>query len=401
MRLYNFDDVMGNSNIVTVIRQSLANNTFPQISIFSGVYGTGKSTCAEIVGLALTCNDTVGGNPCLRCPNCQATLRALQTTAISNSVVKINVGQKNTKADVDEMIKDIFILKASDNRIVYIIEEAHSLSESQQTALLEELDKIPKGVYVIFCTTRLTKLLPELRSRAINYAFTRITDKDAEQLLDRLCLKNMFPLDKESKRIIINNSRGIPRQITNLFDFVKNGQYKSETLASFLGVISETDFINLLESMSSDDMFLYTNTLDQYMKTYSLDAFIEQLKDFILRVVFLMEGNIADGFEETDISRLRNIFRNIDITKVATIISNISNHTGEADFKFAMLKLRQLMHNKNISNIVNENAITAVTQSGKAKQLSSEISHYKKVEQNENAMKPLNVAYLNQFGGDA
>ena len=235
----------------------------------------------------------------------------------------------------------------------------------------------------------------------INYAFTRITDKDAEQLLDRLCLKNMFPLDKESKRIIINNSRGIPRQITNLFDFVKNGQYKSETLASFLGVISETDFINLLESMSSDDMFLYTNTLDQYMKTYSLDAFIEQLKDFILRVVFLMEGNIADGFEETDISRLRNIFRNIDITKVATIISNISNHTSEADFKFAMLKLRQLMHNKNISNIVNENAITAVTQSGKAKQLSSEISHYKKVEQNENAMKPLNVAYLNQFGGDA
>ena len=156
MRLYKFDDVIGNSQTVTILRQSVINHSFKQISVFSGMYGTGKSTCAEITGLALTCKEPVNGNPCLLCDNCRSTLSALRTTGASSHVIKINVAQKNTKADVDEMIRDIFILKASDTRVVYIIEEAHALSDAQQTALLEELDKIPEGVFVIFCTTKLT-----------------------------------------------------------------------------------------------------------------------------------------------------------------------------------------------------------------------------------------------------
>ena len=52
MRIYNFDEVIGNVATITVMRQSLSTGIFPAISVFSGAYGTGKSTCAEIVSLS-------------------------------------------------------------------------------------------------------------------------------------------------------------------------------------------------------------------------------------------------------------------------------------------------------------------------------------------------------------
>lgn len=400
MRLYSFDDVVGNSNIIPVIRQSLVNKTFPQITIFSGIYGTGKSTCAEIASLSLTCDNPDNGNPCLVCDKCIGSINALQKTGENTRIIKKNVGQKNTKADVDAMIKDIFILKASEDAVVYIIEEAHSLSDSQQTALLEELDKIPKGVYVIFCTTKITKLIPELRSRAINYAFSRISDAEASLLLDRLCVKRKFPISFEAKKIIISHSRGIPRQLTNLYDFVASGQYKTETLAAFLGVINEGDFISLFEATISDDMFIYSNTLDQFIKSYPLDSFIEQLKEFILKAVFLLEGNIKEGLSSEETNSIRSIFANTDILKIASSIGNIPNNASEADFKFAMLRIRQQMHNKNLGDIVKDKAVVAAAQKSKASAMYTEHTVQKREELNNTQMKGLSMAFLNQFGGD-
>lgn len=400
MRLYKFDDVIGNSQTVTILRQSVINHSFKQISVFSGMYGTGKSTCAEITGLALTCKEPVNGNPCLLCDNCRSTLSALRTTGASSHVIKINVAQKNTKADVDEMIRDIFILKASDTRVVYIIEEAHALSDAQQTALLEELDKIPEGVFVIFCTTKLTKLLPELRSRAIDFTFGRINDQDADKLLNKLCVKNNYPMDDKVKRVLISNARGIPRKLTNLFDFVASGQYKSETIAQFLGVIDEEDFITLFDVMKLEDMFIFVNTVDGLLKENQADALIEQLKEFILRVIFLLEGNIADGFSQKETQQIREIFAGVNVTQLANYVTSLPTNCSEVDFKYALFKMRQTMQNRSIKQLVGSNSVVAVKQDIRATTVAKELEHTKKVEQNTNQLNGLNMAFMNNFGGN-
>ena len=142
MRLYDYDDVVGNTATLAIMRQSLHNGMFPHISVYGGVYGTGKSTCAEITAMALTCENEKNDNPCGVCPTCKANIQAFQTTGESSWVHKVNVGQKNSKADVDDMIRDIFVLQSGNRNSVYIIEEAHSLNDAQQTALLEELSLI-------------------------------------------------------------------------------------------------------------------------------------------------------------------------------------------------------------------------------------------------------------------
>lgn len=399
MRIYKFDDLVGNNNTTAIIRQSIINGTFPQIAIFSGVYGTGKSTSAEIVGLALTCSNPQAGNPCLACSNCKGTLQALQTTAVSPRVVKINAGQKNTKADVDNMITDIFVFKASEDKVIYIIEEAHALLRNQQTALLEELDKIPKGVHVIFCTTKVTNLIPELRNRAIEFNFTRISDKESETLLNAMCTKRAYPMDRETKQILIQYAKGVPRQLTKLFNFVADNQYVKTTVAEFLGIVNEEEFIILFETMKGADTYSYVNMVQDCIKLHTLDTYIEQLKEFMIKILFLLDGDIAGTLTPVETNRIRNIFMGVDYMKIALAISNINSNVSEADFKFIMLKIRQMFKNKTLASVVKESPIEAVKQQNAAEHMSQEQRELQINTTNKAALTGLNMAFLNQFGG--
>lgn len=398
MRLYNFNDVIGNTATLAVMRQSLHNGMFPHISIYGGVYGTGKSTCAEITAMSLTCEQEKNDNPCGVCAVCRSNIQAFKTTGQSTWVRKINVGQKNTKADVDEMIRDIFVLQAGSKNNVYIIEEAHSLSDAQQTALLEELDKIALNVYVIFCTTKPTRLLKELRSRAIMFNFNRLNNSESKLLLNKCCEQNSVNIDNSVKNLIMGYAKGVPRQLTNLIEFIANGQFQTQTIAEFLGVVDSEYFINLLETMLTNDLQLMILCLEEILAKYSLDLIIEQMKNFMLNVTFLIEGDVKDEFSSDDVRRLSSIFSGKDILTLNQIVQSISYNATEAEFKYKMLKLRQALNGKTLGNIVRDNNIDANTQKYRAKHLEEEQHSIEVTQTNENPLTALDLNSLVEMG---
>lgn len=398
MRLYDYDDVVGNTATLAIMRQSLHNGMFPHISVYGGVYGTGKSTCAEITAMALTCENEKSDNPCGVCPTCKANIQAFQTTGESSWVHKVNVGQKNSKADVDDMIRDIFVLQSGNRNSVYIIEEAHSLNDVQQTALLEELDKIASNVYVIFCTTKPTRLLKELRSRAIMFNFNRLNNAESTLLLNKCCEKSKVSLDRSVKNLIIGYSKGVPRQITNLVEFIANGQFQSQTIAEFLGVINNSFFINLLETMVTNDLQLVIVSMEDLLARYSIDLIVEQMKIFMLNVVFLIEGGVHDDFTADDMERVQAVMLGKDVLSLNQIVQSIKYNATEAEFKYGMLKLRQAMRGKSVGNIITDNAVEATAQKYRAKHLVEE-RHAVDIEQaNENPLTALDLNSLTQMG---
>lgn len=373
MRVYNFNEVVGNVSTISVIRQSLHNGTFPHIAIFSGLYGTGKSTCAEIVSMSLTCTNTIDDNPCMSCAQCTNNLKALQSTGVSSRVSKVNVGRINKKSDMETLLKDIFDLQISEQSVVYIIEEAHALDDSQQTALLEEIDRLSDDVYIIFCTTKPTRLLPELRSRAITFNFTRLSNSEASTLFELYCTKrNITVASSEIKEMILQYAKGIPRNIVNLIDFVCSNEFETKTVADFLGIIDEDTFLLLFESMKSSDIYTMISVLEEALSKNTKDTFIEQLKNFILRVLFFEEGSIVDGFNFSEMERIHTVFDNHDITQIASIIENIKYNASESELKFKLLKIRQLLRSSDMGSIITNNKIAAVQQSKKAMQIREE-----------------------------
>ena len=186
MRVYQFKDLFGNFGTLSLLKSSVITNSVPNFILMSGSSGTGKSSSAEILSLALTCENRVDEEPCLTCETCKSNLLALQGKGISSRVKKINLGQKNEKSDVNDLISEVFRLERTNGNVVFILEEVHSLDAGKQTALLEEIDKLDPNVYVILCTTKRKGLLDELANRAINFKFTNLKTSESRLLLDKV-----------------------------------------------------------------------------------------------------------------------------------------------------------------------------------------------------------------------
>lgn len=374
MRIYNFDKVIGNVSTVRLIKNSLKNQAYPKFSILYGIPGTGKSTCAEIAGLSLTCMNPVEGQPCLKCKSCIQNLQALKTTGQSNNLIKKNLGILNSRKDVLEMIKEIFVLEASVGNNVYILEEAHSLSQQDQTALLEEIDRLSENTYIILCTTKQTKLLPELRSRAINFTFNRLNQQESKLLFDMTCQQLDIKKTKSSvASMVIRYAKGVPRDLVNLVEFISANEPTEEDIASFLNCIDSSVFTELISAMNSGLQETIV-TMDLLFSNYPTDVILDQFKNYFSEVMFYILGGISENLTPKDKRELKRILSPSTVLKICKQLESVQSvNTTESELKMSFIKLTQIIRNSQISDIHRENKKLASKQQVKATALQSEL----------------------------
>ena len=357
-RIYNFDDVIGNFSTVAVIRSSVKNGSFPNFTIMSGDSGTGKSTCAEIVSLSLTCENPNNANPCLQCNSCKVNLASLQNRGNSVRVKKVNVADSNFKKDFSNIVNQIFKLETKNEKVVFILEEVHSLIEIHQTALLEEIDKLSENVYVILCTTKPNRLLEELRNRSITFRFSRLKSSESKVLLERILSRNKIALPSNIRDEIVKSSRGVPRVIVNLTDLIVKNDCSHSTIIQLLGLIDPKVFNLMLRSVN--DIVSYSNYLNELLMDYSVDDLVHNFKKYLTNLHFLSVG-VSTFYSNTTKSdkELANDLGKATLYKIQNLVYS-SNIKEDCDFVFCLLKVRGLIltersHRQGQDNRVNHN----------------------------------------------
>lgn len=304
MRLLSFKYVVGNINTKNILMKSLENNTLPKFCIFAGPPGTGKSTCAEISAMRLVCSHPNGAEPCGECENCKTSKKVIEGEGKSVFFKKINVANLS-KDEMKNIITEVFKTETGNNKTVYVWEEAHVLDSVSQTALLEEIDRIPENVYIIVCTTKPNNLLPELRSRAIMYRFNNLTPKESNLLIDMECRRLNMNLNKDIKRTIQVSSKGSPRVITLNLDYIKKNHefMDEENLAKFLGEVSTVDLRNLLKSYS--DITESLIQLKRLTEEYNVFDIVRSLKNYVMECCFLSKGV---SYKDTELDAMDKSF---------------------------------------------------------------------------------------------
>ena len=351
MRIYNFDRVIGNTGTVNVIKTSLRDGVFNNFTIFSGLPGTGKSTCAEISALALTCEHPIRGNPCLVCNTCKTNLEGLKKDGIGKSIIKKNIASIANRKDIDEMVKEIFKLQSPEGNSVYILEEFHTLNSNYQTMLLEELDRLASDVYVIICTTKIKNLLPELKSRSITFTFNRLNDKESLLLYDML-IKDL-PQDRKPKRkiknLILERSRGIPRELTLLLDYVSRGNYDEDDICEAFHYISTEVYTNLLQmmSISLEDTISYAN---EYMDK-DLYTLVDGFKSYMIQaVVYLVSGNLA-GLPVEERKILAEVLDKNKARKICSILERLgADRLDQNSLMLALIDMQQVVEGQGVKD---------------------------------------------------
>jgi DNA polymerase III gamma/tau subunit len=185
-----FDEVMGNTHIINSINFHYENTgTYESHTMFEGLRGCGKTTLAYIIA-----NKFCKEKENIKLINC------------------VNLSSVNDmRTLVDEFPKSSIFGRKK----VYILDEIHRLSPQAQEILLVELEKeeLVGRVLVIACTTTLNKVLKTLIERFIQYRVRPLSNKEAKELIDKICELENIKLDKYTKVTIIEKSEGIPRKI--------------------------------------------------------------------------------------------------------------------------------------------------------------------------------------------
>lgn len=400
MRIYTFDQLIGNQHCISILKTCITQGTLPHFTIFHGIGGTGKSTCAEITALAMTCQHTMNGSPCLECTSCKSNLDAIKSGTKSSTVAKINLGRENTKTDVDRMIKEIFTLQSSERNCVYILEEAHALSTALQTSLLEEIDRLDSKTYIILCTTKLNDLIPELRSRAVLFQFKRLTDKESRLLLDKYLQDNRISMEEEAKLAILNYTKGIPREIVTSTEFLSRNTKTLDELLDHIQQINDTVYFELFQVLATGTIYDLNCYLKEEVDKYDIRNFINGLKEFYINMFFQIEGNVdtlAQTSNVMEFTSVSEILKKVDRFSLGNLINKLPSNAKRVDLFFFLINLYQYFHNKKTSDIVREKKQSVITQKSIAAVSANEVEKSSEGLSSLHAFSTGNTKY--KFGG--
>ena len=400
MRIYTFDQLIGNQHCISILKTCITQGTLPHFTIFHGIGGTGKSTCAEITALAMTCQHTMNGSPCLECTSCKSNLDAIKSGTKSSTVAKINLGRENTKTDVDRMIKEIFTLQSSERNCVYILEEAHALSTALQTSLLEEIDRLDSKTYIILCTTKLNDLIPELRSRAVLFQFKRLTDKESRLLLDKYLQDNRISMEEEAKLAILNYTKGIPREIVTSTEFLSRNTKTLEELLDHIQQINDTVYFELFQVLATGTIYDLNCYLKEEVDKYDIRNFINGLKEFYINMFFQIEGNVdtlAQTSNVMEFTSVSEILKKVDRFSLGNLINKLPSNAKRVDLSFFLINLYQYFHNKKTSDIGREKKQSVITQKSIAAVSANEVEKSSEGLSSLHAFSTGNTKY--KFGG--
>ncbi len=209
-----FEDVQGQEHITHTLKNALVLNRIAHAYLFTGTRGTGKTSTARILAKAVNClNPDVTKRPDNTCAIC----RAINEERLLD-LVEIDAAS-NTGVDNIRDLRDKVDFRPNEARYkVYIIDEAHMLSNAAFNALLKTLEEPPPHVIFVLATTEANRVPATITSRCQRFDFKRATLQELIQQLGDIAKKEEMELEPAALELVARQANGSFRDGTSLLD---------------------------------------------------------------------------------------------------------------------------------------------------------------------------------------
>ena len=245
-----FEDVVAQRGIVTALRNQIATGRVGHAYLFTGVRGTGKTSCAKIFAKAVNCLHPHNGDPCGECEIC----RGIDNGSILD-VVEMDAASNNGVDDIRDLRDETAYTPSACKYKVYIIDEVHMLSTAAFNALLKTLEEPPAHVIFILATTEIQKVPATILSRCQRYDFTRIGPEDIAKRVEYIAGQEGLELNSEGAELISRLADGAMRDALSILDTCAGVTAKidADVVRRMAGVTDRSYLFHISDALEAQD----------------------------------------------------------------------------------------------------------------------------------------------------
>jgi DNA polymerase-3 subunit gamma/tau len=250
-RPQDFDEVVGQEAVVRTLRNAIAHEQVRQAYLFAGPRGTGKTSLARILAKALNCAQGPTPSPDNTCHSCVAI-----SNGTSLDVIEMDAASQRGIDDIREIRDRVVLQPVGGRHKVYILDEAHQLTDAAFNALLKLIEEPPPHLVFVFCTTDLAKMLPTVRSRCQTFVFSRPRLPELVQKLRRLADAEGIEAPDAALSLIARSARGSYRDAESTLDQLASateGQVSVQAVLQMLGAVEEEALFRLCDLVVDRD----------------------------------------------------------------------------------------------------------------------------------------------------
>ena len=317
-----FSDVIGQEHVTRTLQNAIAQDRIAHGYIFSGHRGIGKTTVARILAMALNCRSSEKpvAEPCGVCDSC---------TEIRNGnsvdVIEIDAATNRGIDEIRELREAARYRPARDRFKIYILDEAHQITDAAFNALLKTLEEPPSHVIFMMATTQPEDIPQTIRSRCQHFSYRAMKFDDIMGQLRDIVAKENIPADEDALALLAEAGDGSMRDALSILDQAiasTSDRLTADAVRSLIGSAPAAALETVMQAVAEGSSEKILVLVDELIgEGHSPTHFARQLVRFLRNVTVakiagkdspLLQvssderaraGRIADLFSEEDLTR--------------------------------------------------------------------------------------------------
>jgi DNA polymerase-3 subunit gamma/tau len=304
-RPQDFDEVVGQEAIVRTLKNAISSGQVRQAYLFAGPRGTGKTSLARILAKGLNCVQGPTPTPDKVCNPCVTI-----ANGTSLDVIEMDAASQRGIDDIREIRERVVLQPAEGRYKVYILDEAHQLTDAAWNALLKLIEEPPPHLVFVFCTTDLSKVLPTVRSRCQTFVYSRPRLADLVKKLRRIADGEGIEVPDQALALIARGARGAYRDAESTLDQLASATEKQITVQSvlqLLGAVEEEALFRLCDLVVDRDTAGALTFIEELSEQgQDLGRLVVDLLEHLRHVMLVQHmGEVPDSLPVTEETRER------------------------------------------------------------------------------------------------